>query len=158
MTRITKDLAITIKDLILAKRKKEIGLLRDESKIKCYEYLKSKLPDGLFEIWRVNKSYFQPTQIGLTRFTYFEIELPSNIGRSTLKAISMSQEIVSIANKLEELECKYRDAELELVPYLTKLRTLDNVNKIFPELNLVDQPKILLPTIITPDLLDWLRR
>lgn len=158
MTRITKDLANNIKDLILAKRKKEIIDLREKAKQECYEYLKSTLPAGMFEIYQKNKSYFSSCNVGFTMLTYFDVELPSNIGRSTFRATSMSPKIMAIASEMEALECKYRDAENELVPYLTKLRTLDNVNKIFPELNLVENSKVFLPTTITPDLLAWLRR
>ena len=158
MTRITKDLANNIKDLILAKRKKEIIDLREKAKQECYEYLKSTLPAGLFEIYQKNKSYFLQSQVGLTRHTHFYIDIPSSVGSMALRPTSMSSKIVELANQIETIECKYRAAEQELVPYLTKLRTLDNVNKMFPELNLVENPKVFLPTTITPDLLSWLRR
>lgn len=156
--RITRDLAGTIKDLILAKRKKEIEKLRDEAKQECYEYLKSTLPGGMLEMYQKHKSYFKETTVGLTSSSYFNIDLPSNIGRSTLSPTSMSSKIMSIASNLKSMECKYRDAEGELLPYLIKLRTLDNVNKMFPELNLVENPKVFLPTTITPELLSWIRR
>lgn len=156
--RITKDLAGTIKDLILAKRKKEIEKLREEAKQECYEYIKSTLPGGMIEMYQKHKSYFQGTTVGLTNHTYFNIDLPSNIGRSTLSPTSMSSKIMSIASNLKSMECKYRDAEGELVPYLVNLRTLDNVNKMFPELNLIENPKVFLPTTITTELLSWIRR
>lgn len=156
--RITKDLAYNIKDLILAKRKKEIQKLREEAKQECYEYLKSTLPGGMLEMYQKHKSYFQETTVGLTNGTYFNIDLPSNIGRSTLSPTSMSSKIMAFASHLKSLECKYRDAEGELVVYLVKLRTLDNVNKMFPELNMIENPKVFLPTTITPELLSWIRR
>lgn len=158
MTRVTKDMANNIKDLILAKRKKEIIELREKAKQECYEYIKSTLPAGMFEMWQKHRSYFQEAQVGLTGHTYFNMDLPSNIGRNTLRAQNMSPKIIDITLKLNAMECKYRDAENELVPYLIKLRTLDNVNKMFPELNLVENPKVFLPTTITPDLLAWLRK
>ncbi len=132
--------------------------MREKAKQECYEYIKSTLPSGMFEMYQKHKSYFQSTNVGITRLTYFDVELPSNIGRSTLRSVSMSPKIMDIALELETLECKYRDAENELVPYLTKLQTLDNVNKMFPELNLVENSKVFFPTTITPDLLAWLRR
>lgn len=159
MTRVTRDLAHNIKDMILVKRKKEIIDLREKAKQESYEYIKSTLPSGMFEMYQKHKSYFQSTNVGITKLTYFDVELPSNTGRHyTLKATSMSPKIMAIASELEALECKYRDAENELVPYLIKLRTLDNVNKMFPELNLVENPKVFLPTTITPELLAWLRK
>lgn len=158
MTRVTRDLAHIIKDLILAKRKKEIIDLIEKAKQESYEYIKSTLPSGMFEMYQKHKSYFQSTNVGITRLTYFDVELPSNIGRSTLRPTSMSPKIMAIASELETLECKYRCAENELVPYLIKLRTINNVNKMFPELNLVENPKVFLPTTITPDLLAWLRK
>jgi hypothetical protein len=155
--RVTKNECIVLVEQILQKRKDEFAI-KTESLLKDAEkYFKSITDPKILEAYEVDPKYF--------RQIYFSVRSASigeNINAPTNRNISLTptdtnEKIVKATKELCELNSKLTQARESLMAHLLSLRTLERIKEQFPEVKIEPKGKTMELSMITPDLLNWVK-
>lgn len=159
--RITKKEAKEIAMQLLQEKKDEFSIKIKELEVMVRdEYLK-KLPEDIVSCFVKHESYFPSTyfcasfiNFGNNRAYTFTLK-PSTYHSRCYSSVDFSSDIINLDSHLKALANKISKAEDELTEYLYKLGTPEKINKQFPDVKI--KQKETQVTLITPDLLSWIK-
>lgn len=156
--RVTKNECAIIADQILQKRKDEY-LIKVESFWKEVEkYFRSITDPKVLECYELYPKYFNRL--------YFHVRgagIGINIDVPTLRNCSFTpsdtnEKIIKLAAELSEMYEMINKAKESLKAHLSSLRTFEKIKEQFPEVTIEPKGKTMEISLITPDLLSWIKK
>lgn len=158
--RITKNKAADIAKNLLQHKKDELKKGFDELESMVQRKWRNSLPVEIVECYLKNQSYFYVAtyatelQVDTVNCKYIKLS-PAPVGCGYKKSSDFDKEVMDKNKLLFDLSKKIRASETELTEYIYKLGTPDKIKKQFPQADVSVMPKQV--TIITPDLLSWIK-
>jgi hypothetical protein len=155
--RVTKNECSILVEQILQKRKDEYAI-KSKSFINDVEkYFRSITDPKVLEVYESHPKYFNKL--------YFSVRgagIGKNINVPTMRSCShtvtdTNEKIVKISNELCEMYSKVDQARESLMAHLLSLRTLERIKEQFPEVTIEPKGKTMELSMITPDLLNWVK-
>lgn len=159
--RITKIKANQIAKELLKNKKEELKKGIEELEFIVQNKWRDALPEYLVKCFLKHQSFFHSTSYNTNiriddtpRCKYFVLK-PATINSGIRHASDFDQEVIQKNNELLNLAIKIEKSQVELTEYIYKLGTPEKIKNQFPEADVSVTPKQV--TIITPDLLSWLK-
>jgi len=158
--RITKNKAADIANDLLKHKKDELKKGFDELESMVQRKWRNSLHVEIVECYLKHQSYFHVstyyTEIphGIVSCKHIRLS-PSPVNCGYKKSSDFDQEVIQLNNNLSDLATKIFKSQTELTEYIYKLGTPEKIKKQFPQVDVSVMPKQV--TIITPDLLSWIK-
>ena len=157
--RLTKIDCAKIAKQILQKKNDEFDIKMEELKSDLLDHFIREIPKDIFKDYNQNPEYFTNINFNLNiNKRSFRINCPSKKGTSYYTITDTSTSLLLKHKSLEELFSKIKQSEISLVEHLYKLRTFEKVLIQFPDVTIEQKPKTTDVSLITPELLDWIKK
>ena len=155
--RLTKDDCNKIAKQLLQKRYDEFDIKVESLKIALKNYFISKTPDIIKQGYSENPTYFTKISfsLGIDRRSFL-LDVPS-VYKYTITIADTDSSLVKKHGELNALFSKIKQTEEALKAHLYSLRTLEKVKRQFPDVAMEEKPKTTNVSIITPNVINWLK-
>lgn len=155
--RLTKSDCIKLSNQILQKRIDEFEIKLEELKGKIYKHMKSKVPYEVMETFSKFPKYFKTSYVSLSSFrSSVTLDFPCETTNS-YSITDTNETLLKEYKVIVDMYSKIQQTREPLVTHLFKLGTLKRVQDLFPEVSLEAKEKSKELSIITPELLKWLK-
>lgn len=156
--RVTKSEVAILVEQILQKRKDDYAIESEKFLKVVVDYFRANTDQEVLRVYEKHPKYFDNLYFTVRNAGIdSNINVPTNANRSFTPS-DTNKEIVDMASKLTEMYSMIAQARESLNAHLLSLRTFERIKEQFPEVTIEPKGKTMELSLITPDMLSWLKK
>lgn len=156
--RVTKSECAILTEQILQKRKDEYAIKVESFLNEVEKYFRSITDPKVLECYELHPKYFNKIFFRVSGAGIGEsINVPA-FRQGGFTPSDTNEKIVKLASELYEMYTMIAKVRESLNSHLFSLRTFEKIKDQFPEVTIDQKGKTMELSLITPDLLSWIKR
>jgi uncharacterized phage infection (PIP) family protein YhgE len=155
--RVTKNDVNILVEQILQKRKDEFEIKSQNFENEVEKYYRSIIDPKILEAYKTHPQYFARLFFSVRNCFGKNINVPT-LRNCSYTPSDTNEKIIKLAAELCEMKEMIGKAKESLKAHLSSLRTFEKIKEQFPDVTLESKNKTMEVSLITPDLLSWIKK
>jgi hypothetical protein len=155
--RVTKNDCSILAEQILQKRKDEYAIKCQSFENEVERYYRSIIDPKVLEVYKSHPQYFNRLYFSVRGVFSKNIDVPT-LRNCSYSPSDTNEKIIKLAAELSEIHGMIEKVKESLKAHLLSLRTLEKIKEQFPDVTIEPKGKTMELSLITPDLLNWIKK